>query len=58
MKSRRTLLAITTVLLSTILSGCIVLPGGHHHRHRDYGDHRGGYHGSYQGDRDGRHDRR
>lgn len=44
MKSRRTLLAITAVLLSSLLSGCIVVPLGHHH-HRDYRGERGGYHG-------------
>jgi len=56
MKSRRTLLAIVTVLLTSLLSGCIVVPLGHH-RHRDYRDDRGGHHG-YESDRDGRHGRR
>lgn len=56
MKSRRILLAITSVLLASILSGCIILPHGHH-RHR-YSDDRGSTHGGYHGDRDGRHDRR
>lgn len=41
MKSRRTLLAITALLLSSLLSGCIVVPLGHHHHHRGYGAERG-----------------
>lgn len=59
MKSRSILLAITSVVLTSLLSGCIILPGGH--RHRDYRDDRGGYHGGYQsdrGDRDGHYGRR
>lgn len=53
MKSRRILLTITTVLLTSILSGCIIVPHGH--RHRYYDDRSGGgYQGGYQGDRDGR----
>lgn len=53
MKPRRTLLAITALLLSSLLSGCIVVPLGHHHHHRDYRSERG-----YDGGYERHHDRR